>query len=240
MSTFPGSPRTLQGAIVGLDPFNPLASIVVFQYNPERLQRSIQPATPAGATGAGAAGGARAEALRLRGAPVETITVEVEIDATDQLAKRRPPGLHPGHLPPSSPPWRCCSTPRARWSSPTPPCSWRGTIEIIPPVAPLTLFVWGPKRVLPVRLTKFSITEEAYDLPEPDPRQGLAGPAGAHLQRPPGDPPRLLALPGPPGREGGGLASIGAVAGGLSGSTAAVPGAGMGTIGGGASFRVGG
>ena len=38
-----------------------------------------------------------------------------------------------------------------------------GTIEIIPPVAPLTLFIWGPKRVLPVRLTEFSITEEAYD-----------------------------------------------------------------------------
>jgi hypothetical protein len=38
-----------------------------------------------------------------------------------------------------------------------------GNIEIIPPEAPLTLFVWGPQRVLPVRLTSFSITEEAYD-----------------------------------------------------------------------------
>ena len=38
-----------------------------------------------------------------------------------------------------------------------------GIIEVIPPEAPLTLFVWGVKRVLPVRLTEFSITEEAYD-----------------------------------------------------------------------------
>ncbi|UUZ47651.1 hypothetical protein LP420_31500 [Massilia sp. B-10] len=38
-----------------------------------------------------------------------------------------------------------------------------GNIEIIPPEAPLTLFVWGPTRVLPVRVTSFSITEEAYD-----------------------------------------------------------------------------
>ena len=38
-----------------------------------------------------------------------------------------------------------------------------GTIEIIPPQAPFTLLIWGPKRVLPVRLTEFSITEEAYD-----------------------------------------------------------------------------
>ena len=29
-----------------------------------------------------------------------------------------------------------------------------GVIEVIPPEAPLTLFVWGPKRVLPVRLTE--------------------------------------------------------------------------------------
>jgi len=38
-----------------------------------------------------------------------------------------------------------------------------GNIEIIPPEAPLTLFVWGPQRVVPVRLTSFSITEQAYD-----------------------------------------------------------------------------
>jgi len=38
-----------------------------------------------------------------------------------------------------------------------------GTIEVIPPTAPLTLFIWGAKRILPVRITDFSITEEAYD-----------------------------------------------------------------------------
>ena len=38
-----------------------------------------------------------------------------------------------------------------------------GIMEVIAPEAPLTLFVWGPQRVLPVRLTSFSITEEAYD-----------------------------------------------------------------------------
>jgi len=38
-----------------------------------------------------------------------------------------------------------------------------GNLEIIPPEASLTLFIWGPLRVLPVRVTGFSITEEAYD-----------------------------------------------------------------------------
>ena len=28
------SPRLLKGAAIGVDPFNPLASVVVFQYNP--------------------------------------------------------------------------------------------------------------------------------------------------------------------------------------------------------------
>jgi len=38
-----------------------------------------------------------------------------------------------------------------------------GVIEVIPPEAPLTLFAWGINRILPVRLTELSITEEAYD-----------------------------------------------------------------------------
>jgi len=38
-----------------------------------------------------------------------------------------------------------------------------GTLEIIPLEQPLTLFVWSTQRVMPVRLTEFSIAEEAFD-----------------------------------------------------------------------------
>jgi len=38
-----------------------------------------------------------------------------------------------------------------------------GIIEVIPPEAPLTLFVWGARRVLPVRLLDLTVTEEAFD-----------------------------------------------------------------------------
>ena len=38
-----------------------------------------------------------------------------------------------------------------------------GTIEIVPPSGPFTLFIWGPRRVLPVMLTDFVITEDYYD-----------------------------------------------------------------------------
>jgi hypothetical protein len=41
MSSFPGSPKVQKSAIIGLDPFNPLASVIVFQYNPNTLWHSV-------------------------------------------------------------------------------------------------------------------------------------------------------------------------------------------------------
>src|SRR5581483_11106613 len=41
--------------------------------------------------------------------------------------------------------------------------SQQGTLEIMPVLSPLTLFVWSPNRIAPVRITEFSITEEAFD-----------------------------------------------------------------------------
>jgi hypothetical protein len=38
-----------------------------------------------------------------------------------------------------------------------------GTLEITPIESPLTLFVWSKQRVVPVLLTEFSVTEEAFD-----------------------------------------------------------------------------
>ena len=78
MSSFPGSPRVTKGAIIGFDIFNPVPNVIVFQYNPETLTRTLQ------AQGSGE-GSARSESMRLRGAPVETIKLDAEIDATDQL-----------------------------------------------------------------------------------------------------------------------------------------------------------
>ena len=39
----------------------------------------------------------------------------------------------------------------------------RGTLEIVPAISSLTLFIWGPERVVPMRITEFSVTEEAFD-----------------------------------------------------------------------------
>jgi hypothetical protein len=155
MTTFPGSPRVLKGAIVAVDPLNPLASIVVFQYNPDTLQRTIRPRV----VGERAE---RGEALRLAGPPEETISVDIVLDATDGLeqgdANATSAGV--GH---SLAALEMLVYPKSALVIANEVLAAVGVIEVIPPEAPLTLFVWGPKRVLPVRIMDFSITEQAFD-----------------------------------------------------------------------------
>lgn len=155
MTTFPGSPRVLKGALVGLDPANPLASTIVFQYNPDALTRSLTAQTTGGNTD-------RGEALRLKGPPEERISLEVEIDATDQLEQAKFPatslGIHPALAS-----LEMLLYPKSALVIANEVLMAMGVIEVIPPEAPLTLFIWGVKRVVPVRLTQFTITEEAFD-----------------------------------------------------------------------------
>jgi hypothetical protein len=157
VTTFPGSPRLVKGAIIGFDLFNPLASVIVFQYNPETLTRKVQAQVAGGETSG------RSEALRLAGAPVETITLSVEIDATDQLERPDPMAVAMG-IHPQLAALEMLLYPKTALVVANAVLAALGTVELIPPEAPLTLFVWGPKRILPVRLTDFSITEESYDV----------------------------------------------------------------------------
>lgn len=157
MTTFPNSPRLMKGAIVGVDIFNPVASVILFQYNPDTLTRTLQAQTMGGE------GGDRSEVLRLKGAPVETIKLEVEIDATDQLEKGEGTAVNMGVYPQLSA-LEMLLYPKSAMVIANTALLAVGTIEVIPPMAPFTVFVWGPKRVLPVRLTDFSITEEAHDV----------------------------------------------------------------------------
>ena len=155
MTTFPGSPKVQKGAIIGLDPFSPLASVIVFQYNPDTLTRTLTAQTTGGTPNSG-------EALRLTGPPQETIAVNIEIDAADQLEKAdtlaTSLGVHP-----TLASLEMLLYPKSTLVIANEALASLGVIEIIPPEAPLTLFIWGIKRVVPVRLTTFSITEEAFD-----------------------------------------------------------------------------
>jgi hypothetical protein len=155
MSSFPGSPRLQKGAMVGIDPAQPVPNIVIFQYNPDTMTRTLQAST----AGRDAD---RAEALRLKGPPQETIRLEIEIDATDQLEQGQFPATGLGIYPVLSS-LELFLYPKSSRVIASEVLMNLGMIEIVPPEAPLTLFAWGFKRVLPVRLTELSITEEAFD-----------------------------------------------------------------------------
>ncbi|MGZ5009347.1 MAG: hypothetical protein ACXV8U_14075 [Methylobacter sp.] len=155
MTSFANSPKVLKGAIVGIDPMNPLASIAVFQYNPDTVTRSLQ------VQGTGD-GGDRSEAMRLKGPPIETIKMEVEIDATDQLEKADGVTTALGIYPQLSA-LEMLVYPKSALVITNTVLLALGTVEVLPPIGPFTLLVWGIKRVVPVRLTDLSITEEAFD-----------------------------------------------------------------------------
>jgi hypothetical protein len=158
MGQSPISPRLLKGAIIGLDLFNPLASLVIFQYNPEFVRRTITPNTSGGPSGQSA----QVDALRLTGPPTESISADIEIDATDQLETASFPetvmGIHPvlASL-------EMLVYPKSALVIANEILASVGIIEVVPPEAPLTLFVWGLARVVPVRMESISITEEEFD-----------------------------------------------------------------------------
>ncbi len=156
MTTFPGSPRLMKGAIVGIDIFTPIPGVILFQYNPDTLTRRLKARTSG-------QGGNKSEALRLQGAPEETISLDIEIDATDQLEKAEGTAVSMGIYPQLSA-LEMLIYPKSSVVIANTALLATGTIEVIPPVAPLTLFIWGSNRVLPVGLTDFTITEEAHDV----------------------------------------------------------------------------
>lgn len=155
MTTFPGSPKLVKGALIGVDPFNPLASVIVFQYNPAEMTRTLTAKT----TGENAD---RGEAFRVTGPPDEDITIKVEIDAADQLETGDAVAGRIG-IYPTLAALEMLLYPKSAKVIANEVLAAAGIIEVIPPEAPLTLFVWGVKRILPVRVTSFSVTETQYD-----------------------------------------------------------------------------
>ena len=157
MTSFPGSPKLLKGGIVLLDPGTGVpVQIVVLQYNPDTLSRTLQ------LQGIGPEPGDRLEALRLKSPPLETIKLEAEIDATDQMELNDTTVAQLGIYPQLAA-LEVMVYPTSVQLRDNNSQSNSGVLEIAPMEAPLSLFVWSQVRVLPVRLTEFNITEEAFD-----------------------------------------------------------------------------
>ena len=159
MSGVPISPRLVKGGLVLVDPATATVQrVITLQYNPDTLSRTLQTQ----AFTAGTEGGNRAEALRLKGPPIETIKLDAEIDATDQMeagdSQTAQTGIHAQLAA-----LETIVYPSADQLEANNALSRSGALEIVPMQASLTLFVWSKTRILPVRITDFSITEEAFD-----------------------------------------------------------------------------
>jgi hypothetical protein len=155
MSRLSNTPRLTKGALIGIDLFAPIQSVIVFQYNPETVERSVKPQGPSG-------DGAKAESMRLKGAPIETITMELEIDATDQLDAGDGVTERFGIYPELSN-LEMLAYPKLGLVITNTALMAAGVLEIMPPIGPFTLLVWNYQRVVPVRLEQLTITEELHD-----------------------------------------------------------------------------
>jgi hypothetical protein len=160
MSSPPTAPKVLQAAIVLIDATsagNAAPVVIALQYNPDSLSRSFQIQGLADTSD-------HSEALRLKGPPVETIKLEADIDLTDQMerAGQDPASIENGIFPQLAA-LETLAYPTSTQLNANNRAAGNGVLEIVPMETPLALFVWSKSRVLPVRITELSITEEAFD-----------------------------------------------------------------------------
>jgi len=156
MSTgYSNSPQVAKAALISMGGGNPVPRLIVLQYNPEQLTRTLAPVfektgdTPTGTD-------------MLAGPPDETISLTARISAIDQLQANDPVamgfGIHPQlatlelMLFPST---AAIVADVAKLAL--------GVLEVVPPEAPVTIFVWGARRVLPVQMTTYSVVESMHD-----------------------------------------------------------------------------
>ncbi|MFC5802031.1 hypothetical protein [Streptomyces formicae] len=162
MTRYADIPKPIRSGIVIVDPERGTPQrIIVLQFNPDTLERSVAPQSAGGGgdAGGGGSGGDRNEALRLKGPAQETWKFTAEIDATDQFEVAAPDGIHPQLAV-----LEMLVQPTTAQLREATRLTRKGTIEISPIETPLTLFTWGSKRVMPVRLTELSVNESAFDV----------------------------------------------------------------------------
>jgi hypothetical protein len=131
---------------------------VAFQYNPDSLSRTLTPRIAQIDTGD------RLEGLRLRGAPIETMKLDIELDATDRLESpdRNPDTVNFGLLGDLAT-LETIISPLSADLIAAEQLASAGSLEILPLPSPLVLLTLGPNRVAPIRITEFTILEEAFD-----------------------------------------------------------------------------
>jgi hypothetical protein len=139
------------------------SAVIVFQFNPDTMKRTLaHRAAPAPAEGK--SGASKEDVLRVAGPPLETINMTVDMHASDQLEDPDQNGVVAENgLHPALATLELLMYPPTLNSQAIEAQAAQGVVQVSPADLPLVLLVWGKSRVVPVKITSFSISEEAFD-----------------------------------------------------------------------------
>ena len=169
--------KYLKGAFVQFMPtfLVPLPNVVIFQYNPETITHTWTPAVP----DTTASGNNKPNPLAVKGLPGESFSFNLAMDANDMIADGSPvavglataTGIYSrlAALEMLLYPTGSFTSNQLLGSDSSAISSALGgsapqTDPTVPQyMMPTVLFIWGPERILPVRLTSLTITEKLYD-----------------------------------------------------------------------------
>jgi len=175
------SPKLLKGAIVQFKtmPILPIPNIIIFQYNPESLQRTITPYAPpqTEADKAAPQGATPTSSLSQPQEPTETFNVSLLLDASDALET---PESHPVAFVTGVADRMAALEMLLYAQGDSLLGGLLGSVSVSigaggisasmskdkfakRPEVPVTLFVWGPGRIVPVRLQSFQVEEQQWN-----------------------------------------------------------------------------
>lgn len=172
------SPKLLKGALVVYASHDPgaAAKIIPFQYNPVQVSRSLSQggastattstttATTTSGTTSASRGQAQQDVLRVQGPPRETFTMSVILNAADYLeTPEQNQNIVQNGLHAILATLEMLLYPTSFQILQNEALADDGEVQLNPADLPLVLLVWGRSRVVPIKVTSFSVTEEAFD-----------------------------------------------------------------------------
>jgi hypothetical protein len=174
------SPKLLKGALIQFSAplLVPIPNLIVFQYNPETLTRNLTPWAPPTKEDREHPDDKLLNQLKQPYDPQETFSLQLELDATDDLenADSHPVAVVSGVASRLAaiemllyPPKQSALSALLNVSidvsigSGGISASVSKHVDNIPPLSvPVVLFFWGPGRIVPVRITSLSVDEQAF------------------------------------------------------------------------------
>jgi len=145
-----------KGAIVATAPSTQAITTIPFQYNPGTLRRSLEAQVVGGEPGGHSA------TVRYTGSPVETISMDIEIDALAPSSTVGGDVEAIYGIYPQLAALELLIYPSTTALAANVALLATGALEIAPYEAPLVLLVWGPNRSMPIKLQSYSIVEQAF------------------------------------------------------------------------------